>query len=102
MLAFLDKLKTAVQDFAAREEKLNNESGARLSAQAKAFETAVQEGATHEMVAQAETEAVFHAEREKRQSRFERRKAKINEAHKSARRSAMERIAEHERHRKHN
>src|SRR5882762_6178269 len=101
MLAFLDRLKAVVQDFAAREEKLGNEYRAKSAAEAKAFQSADEEHRLQQSVALANLEAVFHSEKEKRQGRFERRKVRINEAHKSARRRAMEKITEHEGHRKH-
>ena len=101
MLAFLDRLRTVVQDFAVREEKLSHDFRARTSAEGKAFEAAAEEHSLSLSVSISNAGAGFEAEKEKRQSKFERRKARINEAHKSARRRAMEKIAEHEGHRKH-
>ena len=50
-LALLDRLRSAIQDFAAREEKLAGEFRVRSAAEAKAFESATQEQASRLSVA---------------------------------------------------
>jgi hypothetical protein len=90
MLALLDQFQSAIQDFAEREEKLNGESRARTAAETKAFETSTQEQATRlsERIAGAETG--LEAEKKNCRSKFERRKARINQAHLTCNRQVME------------
>jgi hypothetical protein len=82
-LALLDAIKSAVRNFVAREEKLNSEfrvqSAAELNTLSRQNET--QEAA----VAAQETNAAAALElaRKQHQSRFERRKARINRAYSS-------------------
>src|ERR1035437_921584 len=90
MLALLDRFQSALQDFAAREEQLNGEFHARTSAETKAFEASTQEQASRlsERIAGAETG--FEAEKKNCRSRFERRKARISQAHLTCNRQVME------------
>ena len=90
MLALLDALKGALHDFAAREEKLNGEFRARTSAEAKAFEASTEEQASRlsERIAGAETG--LEAEKKNCRSGFERRKARISQAHLTCNRQVME------------
>jgi hypothetical protein len=90
MLALLDRFQSALQDFAAREEKLNGEFHARTSAEAKAFEASTEEQAARlsERIAGAETG--LEAEKINCRSRFERRKARISQAHLTCNRQVME------------
>jgi len=90
MLALLDRFRSAIQDFAAREEKLNGEIHARTAAETKAFEAATQEQASRlsERIAGAETG--LEAERKNCRSKFERRKARITQAHLTCNRQVME------------
>jgi hypothetical protein len=90
MLALLDRFRSAIQDFAAREEKLYGEFRARTSAETKAFEASTQEQASRlsERIAGAETG--FEAEKKNCRSGFERRKARISQAHLTCNRQVME------------
>jgi len=90
MLALLDRFRSAIQDFAAREEKLNGEFRARTAAETKAFEASTQEQASRlsERIAGAETG--LEAEKKNCRSRFERRKARISQAHLTCNRQVME------------
>jgi hypothetical protein len=90
MLALLDALKGALHDFAAREEKLNGEFHARTAAETKAFEASTQEHASQlsERIAGAETG--LEAEKKHCRSKFERRKARIAQAHLTCNRQVME------------
>jgi hypothetical protein len=90
MLALLDALKGALHDFAAREEKLNGEFHARTAAETKAFEASTQEHASQlsERIAGAETG--LEAEKKNCRSKFERRKARIAQAHLTCNRQVME------------
>ena len=80
-LALLDRLRSAIQDFAAREEKLAGEFRTRSAAEAKAFEAATQRQESRLAVAIADAEAAFEIEKAKWQSKFEKRKARITQAH---------------------
>ena len=90
MLALLDRFQGALQDFAAREEKLDGEFRARTAAETKTFETSTQAQASRlsERIAGAETSR--EAERKNRRARFEKRKARINQAHLTCNRQVME------------
>src|SRR5437867_13244339 len=95
-LALLDKLKGAVQDFAAREEKLEQEFRARAAAENRGFETASREQSARQAQRLAEAEAEEEFEQQRWQARFQRRKVRINEAHKILRRRAVEDVSAHE------
>jgi DNA segregation ATPase FtsK/SpoIIIE-like protein len=90
MLALLDRFQSAIRDFAAREENLNGEFHARTSAETKAFEASTQEQAARlsERIADAETGR--QAERKNYRARFEKRKARIAQAHLTCNRQVME------------
>jgi hypothetical protein len=81
MLALLDALKGAFEDFAAREEKLNHDFQTRSTAEHNAFESgnlARQSKLADEL---ASAEAAFAEEKRQRNARFEKRKVRINQAH---------------------
>ena len=80
-LALLDRLRGAVQDFAAREEKLAGEFRTRSAAEAKLFEAAIQEQETRLSAASASAGDTLEIEKDKWQSKFEKRKAQITQAH---------------------
>ena len=90
MLALLDRFQSALRDFAAREEKLNGEFHARTSAETKAFEASTEQQAARlsERIAGAETG--LEAEKKNCRARFERRKARITQAHLTCNRQVME------------
>jgi hypothetical protein len=90
MLALLDRFQSALQDFAAREEKLNGEFRARTAAETKAFETSTleHESQLSERIAGAKTG--LEAERKNYRAKFERRKARITQAHLTCNRQVME------------
>jgi S-DNA-T family DNA segregation ATPase FtsK/SpoIIIE len=90
MFALLDRLKSALRDFAEREEELSGELRARTAAEAKAFETATREQSAVLAGRIAEAEAAFEAEKKHLRSKFERRKARINQAHLVCNREVME------------
>jgi DNA segregation ATPase FtsK/SpoIIIE-like protein len=81
MLALLDRLESAIRTFASREEKLNGEYRSRSSATAKAFEKAAEEHASQLAERIAGAEAAFETGQRKLQSKFERRKSRITQAH---------------------
>ncbi len=90
MLALLDRFQGALQDFAAQEDKLSGEIGARTSAETKAFEAATQahESRLSERIAEAETG--LQTERKNCRAKFESRKARIAQAHLTCNRQVME------------
>ena len=63
MLALLDALKGAVEDFAAREEKLNHDFQTRSAAELDAFESAKLEQQSKQAEALAAAEAALEEER---------------------------------------
>src|SRR5438128_4497715 len=101
MVALLEKLRNAIADFAAREEKLNQGFQLKIAAETRAFEAAQREQTSQQAGRLAEAESSFQTQKENAQARFERRKTKINEAHKRLRRTAMEDITTREGRRKH-
>ncbi|MGA3163123.1 MAG: FtsK/SpoIIIE domain-containing protein [Verrucomicrobiota bacterium] len=96
-LALLDRLKSAIQDFAAREGKLNDEFRARFAAETKAFESAREKHASWLTESLAGAEAAFEAEKDKWRSKFESRKTRINQAHTAACKQIREGIGGFER-----
>ena len=90
MLALLDRFQSALQDFAGREEKLNGEFHTRTAAETKAFETATQQQAERLSERIADAETGLAAERKRCRARFEKRKARINQAHLTCNRQVME------------
>jgi len=80
-LALLAALKGAVEDFAAREEKLNHDFQTRSDAELSAFEFANVEQQSKLAAELAAAEASFEERKQKCQARFGRRKVRINQAH---------------------
>ena len=81
MLALLDALKGAVEDFAAREERLNRDFQTRSAAELNTFEAASQLRQSRLAGELSAAEAAFETEKNARTARFERRKVRINRAH---------------------
>ncbi len=100
-LALLDGLKNSVRDFAAREETLSGEFRVKSSALVKSLDVASKEQMSKLAKEQAEAEADFLAKKAQCQSRFERRKVKINEAHKVVRKRVLEKVSDQEGRKKH-
>ena len=90
MLALLDRFQSALQDFAGREEKLNGESRARTSAETKAFEAATQQQAARLSERITDAETGLDAEKKNCRAKFEKRKARITQAHLTCNRQVME------------
>jgi DNA segregation ATPase FtsK/SpoIIIE, S-DNA-T family len=80
-LALLDALKSAVEDFAAREERLNLDFQTRSEKELALFESANNEQQSRQADALAVEEAAFERAKRRCQARFERRKIRINQAH---------------------
>src|SRR5437667_12896456 len=100
MLAILERLRETVRDFVAREEKLGAEYRARFASELKSFEAAGKEQAARQTDEVDNAQAAHVDGKEKCQARFEQRKVRINEAHKSVRRKALDEISEQEGRRK--
>ena len=96
-LALLDRLKSAIQDFAAREGKLNDEFRARFAAETKAFESDREKQTSWLTESLADVEAAIEAEKDKWRSKFENRKTRINHAHTAACKQIREGIGGFER-----
>jgi hypothetical protein len=90
MLALLDRIESAIRTFALREEKLNGEFRSRSSASAKAFEKAAEERTSQLTERIAGAEAAFEAAKRALQSKFERRKSRITQAHRTSTQQVME------------
>src|SRR5437879_10635545 len=101
MLALLDRLKGAVEDFAAREEKLNHEFRVKAAAEAKAAEAAAKEQEAQHSNELAKAEAEFAVQKQRCQSNFDKRRWRINEAHKRLHKRALEEVSAQEGRRKH-
>jgi hypothetical protein len=96
MVALLETLRGAMRDFAAREEKLNADFRARSSMETRAFDIAKEKQATAATEMLAKGEAEFREANERAKARFERRKAKINQAHIIVRKRVLDEISQQE------
>ncbi len=96
MLALLSRLKEAVQEFAAREEKLNAEFRTRSAAEDKAFEAATETLATQNAEALTVAEAAFNEQLAQCEARYQRRKSRISRGHMESRRRALDAINDQE------
>src|SRR5215467_14568675 len=101
MLALLERLKRVVQDFRAREDKLDLDYRVRINNEKKTFDAATKEHAQRQSEQLANAEIESQNELARWSSRFDRRKVQINEAHKKLRRKAVDDVTEHEGRRKH-
>src|SRR6185369_845578 len=100
-LDLVENLKATVRDFAAREEKLNNELRTKVAA-ARHRRDAATEATTNDLsTAIAKAEAAYEAEKTNAELRFERRKAAIVEAHRLSKKKALHEIENKEGSRKH-
>ena len=96
MLALLDALKSAGQDFAAREQKLAREKKARLDTAQKRLEQ-TRSRLFEESGDRADSlHDKFQEQRERLEARFTQFKEKIKRAHTNVRRLVLEQIAEEE------
>ncbi|HEY9510276.1 MAG TPA: hypothetical protein VIV82_10480, partial [Verrucomicrobiae bacterium] len=95
-IALLNRLKTAIQDFAAREEKISAEFRSRTAKEDKDFETASATRASQNADELAQAESNFQAELKKVEARYQQRKARISRGHIESRRRALDAINEEE------
>lgn len=96
MLALLETLKSAMRDFAAREEKLNADYRARSAAEIRAYDNSIKNQATEGEEATAKLEVNYQETKTRAKARFEQRKAKINSAHIAARKRVLDEIGQQE------
>jgi hypothetical protein len=96
ILALLDSLRSAVRDFAAREETLASEFRVRTAAETRNFETASAAQTDESATAASNAEAAFAAAGAHAESRFASRKSWLNRAHINARKNVMDDITEKE------
>jgi DNA segregation ATPase FtsK/SpoIIIE, S-DNA-T family len=92
ILALLDALKSAVRDFAAREEKLESAFRVQSAAAAEAFASRNQAQANTSAENETNAAAALEAEKKTIQSRFEKRKARLSRAHSAVNRWVVEQI----------
>jgi ABC-type multidrug transport system fused ATPase/permease subunit len=96
MLALLDALKNAVEDFAAREEKLNQDYETRAAAEHNAFESAKLERQNKQAADLAALETALEEEKRQWHARFDRRKDRINRAHSALSQQVLDEGSEQE------
>jgi S-DNA-T family DNA segregation ATPase FtsK/SpoIIIE len=99
-LALLDTLRNVIRDFAAREEKLNNDFRIRSAAELKVHEEAATEQTSKAAERLSEAEEHFQKEEIRRQARYEKRKVRLNHAHHIVRKRVMDEVSGEEGHRK--
>ncbi len=100
MLALLDALKSAARDFAAREEKLTGDFRAQSDAAARLLEDAAVSRIEKLGDAVDQEKAAFAERKQRWQAVYERRKARINEAHAAVRKRLLDEIGEQHGHMK--
>lgn len=101
MCRLLDGLKDAVRDGAAREEKLNADFRAGTAAEIKRADEGTA-GLTQKLADDIEMEnGAFADEKNRRQSGYESRKARITRAHAAIQKKLFDEIGEQHGHRKH-
>src|SRR5579859_4940028 len=91
-VGLLEGLRDAVRDFAAREEKLNQEFRIKIMREHQRREAAVVEETEKLRAELTEAEAAFETARKQALANHERRKARIAQARKSAKEQALTRI----------
>jgi hypothetical protein len=92
LLDVLDRLKGALQDFAARAEKLNAGFHTRTVKERMRSQGAVDEQTRQSSALVAEADAIFQAAEETAQAKFDRRKTRIGRAYQSSKEQALQRI----------
>src|SRR5690349_19195920 len=96
MIALLEALRSAMRDFAMREEKLNTDFRTRSSVEIRAFEIAKEKQTTTAAETLGKAEADFQAAKESAKTKFELRKARLNDAHIRARKRVLDEISKSE------
>jgi S-DNA-T family DNA segregation ATPase FtsK/SpoIIIE len=96
MLALLDSLKSALRDFATREEKLNSDFRTRSGVETKAYEFACEKQRTDSSEKLAKAASDSESAKENLRKRFEERKARLNQAHIQVRKRVLDEISRQE------
>jgi hypothetical protein len=91
-LAVLERLRAAMRDFAAREEKLLREHASALVQLRRQFEQTLTERESRWAVAREETEAAFTAQQQAFKVAHEARTARIRQAYQNAKQRRLEQI----------
>ena len=100
MLELLDRLKSAVRNFAAREEELAAEFRSKSIAETKAAETASWQLSTQLSESLARAETAFTAGKSQAQARYENYRTRLHQAHRASRKRALEAVDQQEGRRK--
>ncbi len=101
VLALVSRLKAVLQDFSARDKALEDDFRARFAAEARSHESNSKKLADDHAQQLANAEAAARDSSVRWQTRFDRRKVRINEAHKVMRRRVVENVTEQEGRNKH-
>jgi DNA segregation ATPase FtsK/SpoIIIE, S-DNA-T family len=91
-LELLGSLKSAITDFAAREQRIEKDFRVKTAVETSKFETAVEEENARLAEATAQTEARLRTEEEHLEARYVKRRARINKAQHGSKKMALERI----------
>jgi S-DNA-T family DNA segregation ATPase FtsK/SpoIIIE len=91
-LELLDSLKSAVREFAGREDKLELEFRARMSKERRVHEAAIGEHTNRLAAETGEAEAAFQTAKEAAVSRYGQLKSRISEARARSKEQALEKI----------
>src|SRR5882672_1405988 len=95
-LELLDGLKATVRDFAGKEEKLNREFRTRTEATERRYQDEVEAHEARLATELSEADARFQTITKGLRLRAEKRKDRINKAHKSTKRNTLERLSDEE------
>ena len=96
ILARLETLRSAVEDFAAREEKLNQDFRARSNAELNAFESRTRDLDSRQADYSAAAELALAEEINRLESQYQRRKAAISRAQLEAKRRFEQELTDRE------
>lgn len=91
-LELLDRLKGALRDFAAREDKLNQEFRVKVGREREHREKALEDLADRLAAGIAEADTLFRVATETANAKYERRKVQISQARKTSKEQTLERI----------
>ncbi|MDB6108355.1 MAG: translocase FtsK, partial [Pedosphaera sp.] len=91
-LELLDSLKSAVREFAAKEDKLEQEFRARMSKERRFHDTAIEDHTNRLAAETSEAEAAFQTAKEAAVARFGALKSRISEARTRSKEQALEKI----------
>src|SRR5882724_10822919 len=95
ILELLATLKTTVEEFAARSEKLNEEFRVKLTREHQRCEVAVQEQNQQLAATLAQADAAIEAARAAALARYEKRKTRIGKAYQGSKEQALKRVENH-------